>query len=135
MYKTLTKRGGHIHELQQMAHAKEGEESIPSAHGGIYRDGPFQVELVSISSHGCPRAAATKLPLKPLVVAVPRDAGEYPVVQFHHGFTLQNSFYSQLISHIASHGFIVVAPQVRTSRFPDFQISRFFSDFGMVKLW
>eukprot|EP00897_Mesotaenium_endlicherianum_P010769 jgi/Mesen1/9720/ME000693S09269 len=51
-------------------------------------------------------------PPKPLLVAVPKGAGLVPVVQLQHGFSLQNSYYSQLISHVASHGFIVVAPQL-----------------------
>lgn len=108
------------------------DDSMPSAHGGIYRDGPLKVEIVNINSSvptsrgnkssnniNNNRVASTttsepQLPPKPLVVAVPREAGEYPVVQFHHGFTLQNHFYSQLMAHIASHGFIVVAPQMYT---------------------
>lgn len=50
-------------------------------------------------------------PPKPLLVAMPSDAGEYPLLVLLHGYFLLNSFYSQLIQHIASHGFIVVAPQ------------------------
>jgi predicted dienelactone hydrolase len=38
--------------------------------------------------------------------------GKFPVVQFQHGFLIMNTCYSQIISHIASYGFIVVAPQV-----------------------
>jgi len=101
---------------------------MPSAHGGIYKDGPFKVEVVNINSSVTSRCKSSnnnnnrvtttttepQLPPKPLVVAVPVEAGEYPVVQFHHGFTLQNHFYSQLMAHIASHGFIVVAPQMYT---------------------
>lgn len=50
-------------------------------------------------------------PPKPLLVAMPSEAGEYPLLVLLHGYLLRNSFYSQLIRHIASHGFIVVAPQ------------------------
>ena len=35
-----------------------------------------------------------------------------PVIYFNHGFMLKNSYYSQLLSNIASQGFIVVAPQL-----------------------
>ncbi|KAG6619139.1 chlorophyllase-2-like [Carya illinoinensis] len=51
-------------------------------------------------------------PPKPLLVAMPSEAGEYPLLVLLHGYLLRNSFYSQLIRHIASHGFIVVAPQL-----------------------
>ncbi len=100
------------------------------AHGGVYEDGPYKAHTVSLeqqrsscgSKHnhrvGGGAAAATNetdLPPKPLLIAVPKAKGKYPVVQFQHGFTLQNHFYSQLLLHLASHGFIVVAPQVRNS--------------------
>lgn len=52
-------------------------------------------------------------PPKPLVIAAPCDAGEYPVVVFLHGYLCNNYFYSQLLQHVASHGFIVIAPQVQ----------------------
>ncbi|KAJ1295504.1 hypothetical protein BS78_01G229100 [Paspalum vaginatum] len=58
-------------------------------------------------------------PPKPLLVASPREAGEYPVLLFLHGFMALNSFYSQLFQHVASHGFIVVAPQLYTFSGPD----------------
>lgn len=113
-----------------MAGIKNNREMDPvpnTAHGGIYEDGPYKVEVVNVSNESlsscCLRsksrvsAAAAVMeneivPPKPLIVALPTEEGEYPVVQFHHGYTLQNTFYTQLISHIASYGFIVVAPQV-----------------------
>ncbi|XP_057959147.1 chlorophyllase-2-like [Malania oleifera] len=51
-------------------------------------------------------------PPKPLLIAAPSDNGEFPVLQFLHGYLFHNSFYSQLLQHVASHGFIVVAPQL-----------------------
>ncbi|OQU91749.1 hypothetical protein SORBI_3001G243300, partial [Sorghum bicolor] len=59
------------------------------------------------------------LPPKPLLVAAPREAGEYPVLLFLHGYLAVNSFYSQLFQHVASHGFIVVGPQLYTISGPD----------------
>lgn len=54
-------------------------------------------------------------PPKQLLIATPseQEAGEFPVLMLLHGYLFYNSFYSQLIQHIASHGFIVVAPQVK----------------------
>lgn len=108
-------------------------DPIPNVvHGGIYEDGPYKVEIVNVSDvNACScclpssksRVAAVAdvadneiVAPKPLIVALPTEEGEYPVVQFHHGYTLQNMFYTQLISHIASYGFIVVAPQVSRRR-------------------
>ncbi|KAG6541370.1 hypothetical protein Mapa_017239 [Marchantia paleacea] len=58
-----------------------------------------------------PSASGVK-PARTLLVMVPRSSGEYPVVQLQHGFTLETRHYSQLMTHIASHGYIVVAPQM-----------------------
>ncbi|KAL5785612.1 hypothetical protein ACOSQ2_008004 [Xanthoceras sorbifolium] len=51
-------------------------------------------------------------PPKPLLIATPCEAGEFPLLIFLHGYLLYNSFYSQLLQQVASHGFIVVAPQL-----------------------
>jgi hypothetical protein len=107
-------------------------------HGGVYEDGPYKTQIVRLAAvqkqasrclpvkkmmkkkkrHGVrvvgQQQISSNSPPKPLLIAVPKAKGKYPVVQFHHGFTLQNNFYSQLIAHLASHGFIVVAPQVNT---------------------
>ena len=51
-------------------------------------------------------------PPKPLLIVTPTTSGQYPVIFFLHGFYLRTCFYSQLLEHISSHGYIVVAPQV-----------------------
>ncbi|KAL3507788.1 hypothetical protein ACH5RR_033170 [Cinchona calisaya] len=58
-------------------------------------------------------------PPKPLLIATPSEAGVFPVLLFIHGYLLYNSFYSQLVQHIASHGFIVIAPQLYRMAGPD----------------
>ena len=47
-----------------------------------------------------------------LFVAAPSVGGHYPVLLFKHGTLLANYAYSQFLLHIASYGYIVVAPQV-----------------------
>jgi predicted dienelactone hydrolase len=39
------------------------------------------------------------------------DGGPYPVVIFSHGFSANAVWYSHLPEHLASHGFVVVAPE------------------------
>ncbi|XP_045799106.1 chlorophyllase-2-like [Trifolium pratense] len=51
-------------------------------------------------------------PPKSLLIATPIEGGEFPLLLFLHGYLMYNSFYSQLIQHVASHGFIVVTPQL-----------------------
>ncbi|WCJ23851.1 chlorophyllase 1 [Euphorbia peplus] len=63
--------------------------------------------------------SSSELPQKPLLIAMPVEAGEYPVVILLHGYLLYNHFYSMLIQHLASHGFIVIAPQLYTVAGPD----------------
>eukprot|EP00268_Persea_americana_P050063 TRINITY_DN5416_c0_g1_i2.p1 TRINITY_DN5416_c0_g1~~TRINITY_DN5416_c0_g1_i2.p1 ORF type:complete len:312 (+),score=48.85 TRINITY_DN5416_c0_g1_i2:410-1345(+) len=64
-------------------------------------------------------ASGPSSPPNPLLIATPSDGGEFPVLLFLHGYLLYNSFYSQLLRHIASHGFIVVAPQMYNVAGPD----------------
>ncbi|PRQ26030.1 putative chlorophyllase [Rosa chinensis] len=51
-------------------------------------------------------------PPKPLLIATPTVSGTYPVLLLLHGFYLRNYFYKGILQHIASHGFIVVGPQL-----------------------
>ncbi|GKE02962.1 chlorophyllase-2, chloroplastic [Tanacetum coccineum] len=60
-----------------------------------------------------------KVTPKPLLIFTPLEAGEYPVLVLLHGYLLYNSFYSQLSHHIASHGFILVVPQLYSVTGPD----------------
>ena len=49
---------------------------------------------------------------EPLIIVSPIQEGFYPVLLFLHGTLTSNEAYSELFYHIASHGYIVVAPQV-----------------------
>jgi hypothetical protein len=72
-----------------------------------YDNGPYTVQNVPLTV----RIAQS---LRFLWIAVPTVEGKFPVVQFQHGFLIMNTCYSQIISRIASYGFIVVAPQVNS---------------------
>jgi len=49
---------------------------------------------------------------RPLRLYAPAAGGTYAVVQFQHGFTADVRTYDVLLSHVASHGVVVVAPQM-----------------------
>ncbi len=49
----------------------------------------------------------------------PEEPGRYAVVVFQHGFMMQNTYYSTILEHLASHGFVVVAPQMTGGSFFD----------------
>jgi predicted dienelactone hydrolase len=72
-----------------------------------YDEGPYTVEILHLS---VPITKSVRF----ILIAVPTVEGKFPVVQFQHGFDVRNDCYSQLISHVASYGFIVVAPQVNS---------------------
>ncbi|PIN10977.1 Chlorophyllase [Handroanthus impetiginosus] len=72
----------------------------------VFEPGKYEVKPCTVrTSH------ATKPPVD-LFIVTPIAKGTYPVLLFCHGFLLPNNGYSNLLKHIASHGYIVVAPQV-----------------------
>ncbi|XP_020591734.1 chlorophyllase-2, chloroplastic [Phalaenopsis equestris] len=84
----------------------------------VFKTGNHAVKLITVLQNDF-RSSAEKPPPKPLLVSTPCEEDEFPVLIFLHGFVLYNSFYSQLLQHISSHGFIVVAPQLYTIAGPD----------------
>ncbi|XP_073010442.1 chlorophyllase-2 [Typha latifolia] len=79
----------------------------------VFEQGNHSVKLfnVEVGDSGS-RSDSSSTPPKPLLIAAPTEEGDYPVVLFLHGYLLFNSFYSQLFQHVASHGFIVIGPQL-----------------------
>lgn len=72
----------------------------------VFAVGPYTVTPFS--------AEAGDAPLAPnaAVVFAPDTDAPVPLVILQHGFLLSNALYSELATHIASHGFLVVAPQM-----------------------
>ncbi|KAM7485299.1 hypothetical protein LguiA_001308 [Lonicera macranthoides] len=89
----------------------------------VFEIGKYPTIIVKSEGEKCtikPAQGTTSVaPPKPLLIATPTEGGEYPVILFLHGYLLNNSFYSQLLLHIASHGFIVIAPQLYSVAGPD----------------
>ncbi|MCA2980674.1 MAG: hypothetical protein INH41_15150 [Myxococcaceae bacterium] len=84
----------------------------PNEPGPVFRSsqdpfvkGPLEVAQRDLSQGelGAPRPARLTAPV---------TAGTYPVVQFQHGFLSDRRAYDELLVHLASHGFVVVAPQM-----------------------
>ncbi|XWS53930.1 hypothetical protein CRYUN_Cryun10bG0042400 [Craigia yunnanensis] len=74
----------------------------------VFGDGSYATMLINNTS------SLPVPPPKPLLIATPSDIGEFPLLIFLHGYLLYNYFYSQLLQQVASHGFIVIAPQLYT---------------------
>ena len=101
---------------------KEKKKKMSSSSSrNAFVDGKYKPDLLTVdlaSRCRCykttPSSSLTPPPPpKSLLVATPVEEGEYPVVMLLHGYLLYNSFYSQLMLHVSSHGFIVIAPQVQ----------------------
>jgi len=85
-------------------------DSLYVSSGLAYETGPLQTQRFNLESgdSGAPRD---------ITILAPSAPGTYAVVAFHHGFILRSTYYVELLTHLASHGFIVVAPQMGTSAF------------------
>ncbi|CAN6223272.1 unnamed protein product [Urochloa humidicola] len=77
----------------------------------VFQPGKLSVDMIQVDHDD---ALAAPPPI-PVLIAAPKDAGTYPVAILLHGFFLQNRYYEQLLKHVASFGFIMVAPQFHTS--------------------
>lgn len=74
--------------------------------GNVFEAGNLSVKTIKVKKSDACRSPAE------LLVMAPEAQGSYPVVLFCHGYCTQTSWYSQLLRHISSHGYILVAPQV-----------------------
>uniref|UniRef100_A0A453NHI6 Uncharacterized protein n=1 Tax=Aegilops tauschii subsp. strangulata TaxID=200361 RepID=A0A453NHI6_AEGTS len=79
---------------------------VPEAFTSVFQPGKLAVEAIQVDENAAPT------PPIPVLIVAPKDAGTYPVAMLLHGFFLHNHFYEHLLRHVASHGFIIVAPQV-----------------------
>ncbi|GJM99599.1 hypothetical protein PR202_ga16719 [Eleusine coracana subsp. coracana] len=85
-------------------------DQVPLVATSVFKPGKLAVEVLPVD-----HSNALPTPPIPVLIAAPKDAGTYPVAMLLHGFFLQNRFYEQLLKHVASFGFIMVAPQFHTS--------------------
>ena len=74
--------------------------------GNFYKPGKLAVQVISLAANeqlGNP---------VPMDIYAPEGPFRYPVIIFQHGFTGSIKGYETIFNHIASHGFVVVAPQM-----------------------
>ena len=71
----------------------------------IFSSGPYEVKIIDVSlgDNGAPR---------PFRIFEPKCIeGKVPVIHFLHGFKLKYTYYNKLLTHLSSHGFIVISSQ------------------------
>ncbi|PSS06362.1 Chlorophyllase-2 like [Actinidia chinensis var. chinensis] len=77
----------------------------------VFEQGTYFVRCITVER------SDPSSPPKPLLIITPTIQGKYPVLMFCHGFWIENASYTELLRHISSHGYIVVAPQLYTMMF------------------
>ncbi|KAL3645119.1 hypothetical protein CASFOL_010299 [Castilleja foliolosa] len=87
-----------------MAQLENYENSMSKI--SVFEPGNYIVKTIKVKKCG----VASPPPAK-LLVFSPEFEGTYPVLLFCHGYCTNNTWYSQILSHVSSHGYIVVAPQ------------------------
>lgn len=80
-------------------------EAVYAGAGDPYVPGPLTVRTVSVAP--CERGAPVAMRIH-----APEQPDVYPLVVFQHGFLQANSSYTEILTHLASHGFVVVVPQM-----------------------
>ena len=78
--------------------------------GNFYQLGELGVDVVSIPG--------TTAPVE-LDIYTPTNRARYPVIVFQHGFGGSIKAYETIAEHLASHGFVVVLPQMYGPGFQD----------------
>jgi len=71
--------------------------------GEFYEPGELSVEVIPLSADTAPVE---------MDIYTPSECGRYPVVMFQHGFTASIKGYETIMTQLASHGFVVVVPQM-----------------------
>ena len=71
----------------------------------IFNSGPYQVKMIDIAlgDNGAPRQFRI---FEPIGIK-----GKVPVIHFLHGFKLKYTYYNDLLTHLSSHGFLVISSQ------------------------
>jgi len=80
--------------------------SLYMSSGEFYKPGKLTVKVISLAADerfGNP---------VPMDIYTPKELFRYPVLIFQHGFTGSIKGYETILNHLASHGFVVVAPQM-----------------------
>jgi len=71
--------------------------------GDFYQPGELEVDVISVPGSTSPVA---------LDIYTPVEQARYPVIIFQHGFGASIKAYETIAAHLASHGFVVILPQM-----------------------
>ncbi|XP_073054926.1 chlorophyllase-1-like [Primulina eburnea] len=80
-------------------------DKCSKAETSVFARGNLKVKTIKV------KKSDEASPPAELFVVTPESRGVYPVILFCHGYCTANTWYSHLLQHISSHGYIIVAPQ------------------------
>lgn len=94
-----------FHNTDGMEPATPSTADLYVGHGNPHEVGDLAVRTIDIDR--CDPDAPTALRIH-----TPEMPGDYGVVLFQHGFMTRNAAYDDVLRHLSSHGFVVIAPQM-----------------------
>ena len=77
--------------------------------GDFYKPGRLSVQVISLEAN-----QQFGNPVQ-MDIYTPKETFKYPVIIFQHGFTGSIKEYETILNHLASHGFVIIAPQMYPS--------------------
>lgn len=72
-----------------------------------FAPGPYEVAVTDIDAGDAGAPAEMRI-----FIPATTDGKPLPLVYMNHGFLVQNQFYTRILTHLSSHGFAVIAPQM-----------------------
>lgn len=78
----------------------------------VFSNGPYTPKPITVKTSSRCFNSSPSPPPKPLFIVFPDNQGKYEVILFFPGTSVSNTSYSKLFDHLASHGYIVVSPQL-----------------------
>jgi chlorophyllase len=97
--------GAEADGIEDDADSDEISGQVYVASGNPYEIGSLTVGRMQIDQ------GQSEAPV-PIIIFYPQEPGAYAVVVFQHGFLMAAAYYSEILAHRASQGFIVAAPQM-----------------------
>ena len=105
-----------VRDAERDRGAEEEDRGVERDQGDeeMSQEGALYVGSGDVFAPGALAVTSSALKITELDVTLwaPQQAGRYAVVVFQHGFLMSASYYASLLERVASHGFIVIAPQM-----------------------
>ena len=96
----MEKNKSDIENSKSNAHSHNTEDLT-----SVFKNGPYQVKIIDVNSGENGSSRQFRI-FEPIDIK-----GKTPIIHFLHGFKLKYTYYNDLLTHLSSHGFIVISSQ------------------------